>query len=74
MAKAIPLEECFDEIEAVIDALESGDLPLDDAFQRYEQGLARLRQARRQLEAYRSRFAELQDVDDDGVDATARDA
>ncbi|MFW5845568.1 MAG: exodeoxyribonuclease VII small subunit, partial [Planctomycetota bacterium] len=36
------LQDCFESIEAVIEDLEDGDLPLEDAFARYEAGLRSL--------------------------------
>jgi exodeoxyribonuclease VII small subunit len=36
-------EALLDETEALVAALESGELPLDEALQRYEKGVANLR-------------------------------
>jgi exodeoxyribonuclease VII small subunit len=62
------LQDSFDQIEAVIADLESGELPLEQAFGRYEQGLKRLQEARRQLDRYQRRFEELRSDDGDHAD------
>ncbi len=61
MAKLKSIEGCFAEIEQVVDDLEGGDLPLEQAFKRYEAGLKHLQAARKQLDAYDARLKELQD-------------
>ena len=36
----LPYEEAFDQLEHILQALESGDLPLEEALSLYEQGAA----------------------------------
>lgn len=59
MAKATSIDDHFAAVEAAVAALEGGDLPLEDALKRYEQGLAALRQARGLLDRYQARLDEL---------------
>lgn len=79
MAKAPKIETCFDRIEAIVAALEDGDLALDEALARYEQGLTAIAQARRILSSYQARIEELragaeEQVPADGDAAAAEDA
>lgn len=45
---SLPFEEALQKLEAVVEAMEAGDLPLDTLIQRYEEGtkLVQLCQAR----------------------------
>ncbi len=59
MAKPPSIEDHFAQIEAAVEALESGDLPLEEALARYEAGLKSLRLAKTQLDRYTARLEEL---------------
>ena len=59
MAKPPSIEDHFAQIEAAVEALESGDLPLEEALARYEAGLKSLRLAKTQLDKYTARLEEL---------------
>jgi exodeoxyribonuclease VII small subunit len=61
MSKTVPIERYFEQIEGAIEALEDGELPLEEALQRYEAGLKSVRQARGLLDRFEARIAELQD-------------
>lgn len=37
--KEVPLEEAFDKIEELLEALESDEITLEDSFRYYEQGM-----------------------------------
>jgi exodeoxyribonuclease VII small subunit len=63
MAKAIHIEDHFTQIEAAIAALESGELPLEQSLDRYENGLKAVRQARTLLDRYTARLDELRASD-----------
>lgn len=39
MAKKISLEESFDTLDEIIGDLQSGELSLEDSFQKYEEGM-----------------------------------
>lgn len=59
MAKPVPIEEIFQQIEEAVGALESGELPLEEALSRFEAGLKAMRQARQILDRYAVRLDEL---------------
>lgn len=59
MAKPASLEALFTQIEEAIAALEEGELPLEEALQRYETGLKSVRQARGMLDKFSARLEEL---------------
>ena len=59
MAKPVPIEEIFQQIEEAVGALESGELPLEEALSRFEAGLKAMRQARQVLDRYAARLDEL---------------
>ncbi len=60
-AEAAPktIEEHFAILEAAVAALESDELPLEEALKRYETGLAAVRSAGVLLDAYRARLEEI---------------
>lgn len=39
MTKKVSLEESFDSLEQIIDQLQTGELTLEESFQRYEEGM-----------------------------------
>lgn len=45
------LEKNLDELSALVERMESGDLSLDDALQQFERGIALTRQAQAALKA-----------------------
>ena len=59
MAKTTSIEDHFARIEGAIEALEDGELPLEDALGQYEAGLKSVRQARKLLDKYVGRIEEL---------------
>lgn len=59
MAKPPAIEDHFATIEQAVAALESGDLPLEEALARYEAGLKSVRQAKALLDRYAARLEEL---------------
>lgn len=61
MSKTVPIEHYFEQIEGAIEALEDGELPLEDALKRYEAGLKSVRQARTMLDAFEAKIGELQE-------------
>jgi exodeoxyribonuclease VII small subunit len=44
MAKKIKFEEAFKELEEIAEALEAGELPLDEAIAKYEKGIKALKE------------------------------
>lgn len=70
MPKAPSIEDHFAQIEGAIVALDGGELPLEQALERYEAGLKAVRQARQQLDRYAARLEELRATDQvQGADA-----
>jgi exodeoxyribonuclease VII small subunit len=65
MAKPVSLEALFTQIEEAIAALEEGELPLEEALQRYEKGLKSVRQARGMLDGFSARLEELRSGPED---------
>ena len=63
MARAPSLEDQFQAIEQAVAALEGGELPLEEALKRYEQGLVAVRQAKILLDRYQARIEELRAQD-----------
>lgn len=39
MAKKLTLEESFDALDGIIDQMQSGELTLEESFQKYEEGM-----------------------------------
>lgn len=64
------LEKNLDELGALVEKLESGDLSLDDALKQFERGIALTRQAQAALQAAEQKVqvlmanGELSDLDD----------
>lgn len=64
MAKVTSIEDHFHAIETAVAALESGELPLEEALTRYEAGLKSVRAAKTLLDRYAARLSELRAEDD----------
>jgi exodeoxyribonuclease VII small subunit len=48
--EALPFEECLERLEAIVHALEAGNLPLDESLRVFEEGIALARRCGRYLE------------------------
>lgn len=59
MARQPSIEDLFRQIEEAVAALEGGELPLEEALQRYEAGLKAVRGAKAQLDRFSARLEEL---------------
>ena len=59
MSKASSFEESMGRLEDVVSSLEAGDLPLDAALERYEEGVALVRTCRGALEGAELRVRRL---------------
>jgi exodeoxyribonuclease VII small subunit len=59
MAKQPTIEDLFAQVEAAVEALEGGELPLEEALARYEAGLKAVRAAKGQLDRFAARLEEL---------------
>lgn len=64
-------EQSLEELESVVNALESGDLPLDDMIDRYERGMQLIASCQKRLAEAELRVTEIaadSANDDDDVD------
>ncbi|MER3417122.1 MAG: exodeoxyribonuclease VII small subunit [Gemmataceae bacterium] len=59
-------EEALARLEAAVEALERGDLPLEEALRRYEEGVRYYRHCVALLQQAEQRILELQDVNEHG--------
>ncbi len=59
MAKQPSIEDLLRQVEGAVEALEGGELPLEQALAKYEAGLKAVRAAKTQLDAYAARLEEL---------------
>lgn len=50
LKQEVSLEELFKELEQIIAAMESGQLPLDEAFAMYEKGVSKVKQCNEKLD------------------------
>ncbi len=55
----VSFEDILGKIEALVSKLEGGKLPLEEALQRFEEGMALARQGNQRLEAAKLRIEEL---------------
>jgi exodeoxyribonuclease VII small subunit len=60
------IEELLDDIESLVEALEGGELSLDESMERFEKGMTMVRQGRAILEAAERRLEELVAETEDG--------
>ncbi len=56
---SLTFEEAFRELEAVVQRLEQGDLPLDESLELYERGISLARQCSERLDAAELRVRQL---------------
>ncbi len=54
--RALSFEETLKRLESLIDRMEDGNLPLEESLKAYEEGMALLKYAREQLDAFRSKI------------------
>jgi exodeoxyribonuclease VII small subunit len=69
-APLIRFERAMEELEAAVDALESGGLDLDASLARYEQGIGLVARCRALLDGAERRVALLTGTDPDGAPQT----
>jgi len=67
------VESLLDELDTVVDALEEGDLPLEEALERFERGVQLAKKSHRALDAMEQRVERLL-ADRDGVETEEMDA
>ncbi|MEF9972656.1 MAG: exodeoxyribonuclease VII small subunit [Clostridia bacterium] len=59
-------EEGLSELEQLVERLEAGELPLDQSFKAYEQGIALSKMLEKTLDDGEKRIAELMELTDQG--------
>jgi exodeoxyribonuclease VII small subunit len=47
----LPFEDAIRELESIVDAMESGDLPLEESLKRYQRGVELVKLAHERLKA-----------------------
>jgi exodeoxyribonuclease VII small subunit len=70
MEPEIKFEDALRQLEGTVEALESGELGLDDALARYEQGIRLLSRCRALLDNAERKVALLTGIDDQGQPET----
>ena len=65
------IEDAMDELQEIVQRLESGQDPLDVSLQKFERGMELLRSCHQQLEQAASRIEILTGFDSDGAPTTA---
>lgn len=66
-AQTLPFETALEKLEAIVESLESGDVPLADLLSRYEEASGLLKTCQQQLDAAQLRIERL--ARKDGQDA-----
>lgn len=57
--KEVSLEELFQELDQLIVKMESGNIPLDQAFALYEQGVTKVKECNEKLDLIEKKMLEL---------------
>lgn len=63
-ARGLSYEDAIEQVEAIADRIESGDIGLEDSIKAYERGVALLKRCRQILDRAEQRITELT-IDDD---------
>ena len=63
---AVPFEESLDQLKQVVAELENGNLTLTESLEKYQQGIASLKQCHASLENAKKQIEVLVDLDADG--------
>ena len=63
---AVPFEESLDQLKRVVTELENGNLTLTESLEKYQQGIASLKQCHASLENAKKQIEVLVDLDADG--------
>ena len=53
------IEEMLEEVDGIIDSLESGDIPLEDSFKIYEKGMKSIREINARIDKVEKKIIEL---------------
>ena len=52
-------EETMNQIEEIIEKMESGELPLEDSIDAYEKGMKLIREAKKTLDSYEKKIEKI---------------
>ncbi|MDB2686904.1 exodeoxyribonuclease VII small subunit [Mariniblastus sp.] len=63
---AIPFEQSLEQLKQVVAELETGNLTLTESLEKYQQGIANLKQCHASLENAKKQIEILVDLDEDG--------
>jgi len=66
----VPFEESVKQLAEIVDKLEGGDLPLDEAVALFENGMQIAKRSQAQLDSAERKVEELLAVDEDGTPVT----
>ena len=67
---SVPFEESVKQLAEIVDKLEGGDLPLDEAVSLFESGMQIAKRSQAQLDRAEKKVEELLAVEDDGTAVT----
>ena len=62
----VPIEDAMEELDAIVEALESGQTSLSESLERFERGMVLLRNCHQQLDSAAQRIETLSGIDEDG--------
>lgn len=62
----VSFEQAFEELQAIVEKMEAGDLSLGDSLSSYEIGIKRLKQCHQALNAAEQKIRQLAELDADG--------
>lgn len=72
--EAMGIDEILDRLEAVVQQLETGDLPLEEALRRFEHGVGLARRGSTLLDTVEERVEQLLSDRDEAVPFTSEDS
>lgn len=59
------IEEMLEEVDGIIDSLESGDIPLEDSFKIYEKGMKSIKEINSRIDKVEKKIIELDAGEED---------
>lgn len=66
----LPIEDAMEELDAIVEALESGQTSLSESLERFERGMVLLRSCHQQLDSAARRIEMLTGISEDGEVST----
>ncbi len=66
MAKKITLEESFENLDGLIEALQSGDLTLEESFKKYEEGMKLIKNCNDAIDKVEKKLIVIEEGSTDG--------